>query len=59
MSSGKEKQFDGTKDKMKGKAKEAWGAATDDNSKRLEGQADQVKGDAKKKVGKVQDDLEN
>jgi uncharacterized protein YjbJ (UPF0337 family) len=58
MSSGKEKQADGTVDKMKGKAKEAWGAVTNDSSKRLEGQGDQIKGGAKQKVGKVQDDLE-
>jgi uncharacterized protein YjbJ (UPF0337 family) len=58
MSSGKEKQVEGSADKMKGKAKEAWGAVTDDNSKRLEGQGDQVKGSAKKKIGEIQDDLE-
>lgn len=58
MSSGKEKQADGTIDKMKGKAKEAWGAVTNDTGKRVEGQGDQMKGSAKKGVGKVQDDLE-
>jgi uncharacterized protein YjbJ (UPF0337 family) len=58
MSSGKEKQAEGTMDKAKGKAKEAWGAVTNDTSKRAEGQGDQMKGSAKKKVGEVQDDLE-
>jgi uncharacterized protein YjbJ (UPF0337 family) len=51
----KEQQAEGVKDKAKGKAKEAYGAAANDTEKRAEGQKDQVKGEAKKKVGKARD----
>ena len=52
----KGQQADGMKDKAKGKAKEAYGAATNDTSKRVEGQADQVKGEAKKKTGEAREE---
>lgn len=45
----------GTSDKLKGKAKESWGKATDDKSMEAEGKFDQAKGDVKH----AGDELEN
>jgi uncharacterized protein YjbJ (UPF0337 family) len=53
-SSGQDKG-EGTIDKAKGKAKEAAGAVTDDETKKSEGRSDQTKGTAKEKKGKVKD----
>ena len=53
----KEQQAEGMMDKAKGKAKEAAGAITDDNSKRAEGQLDQAKGEAKKETGEAREEL--
>ena len=53
----KEQQADGMLDKAKGRAKEAYGALTDDTSKRLEGQADQVKGEAKEETGQAREKI--
>jgi uncharacterized protein YjbJ (UPF0337 family) len=44
---------EGTADKIKGRAKEAWGAVTGDNKKKAEGQGDQLKGGAKETMGDV------
>ncbi|GAA2276955.1 CsbD family protein [Glycomyces scopariae] len=51
--------FDQAKDKaeqLKGRAKEKFGDATDNESLANEGRADQVKGKAKEKFHDVQDD---
>jgi uncharacterized protein YjbJ (UPF0337 family) len=45
-------------DKIKGRAKEAAGAATGDKATESEGRSDQTKGAAKEKKGKIKDLLE-
>jgi len=52
-------KVEGTKDKIKGAAKEAYGKVTDDASKKVEGKKDQLKGEAKSKVGEVKDAFKN
>lgn len=44
---------------MKGRAKEAAGAATDDDELRAEGQTDQTKGKVKQKVEDVADSIKS
>jgi uncharacterized protein YjbJ (UPF0337 family) len=44
---------EGALDKAKGKAKEATGAVTGDETKKSEGRSDQTKGTLKDKKGKV------
>ena len=56
-SSGQDKG-EGTIDKVKGRAKEAAGAVTDDKAKKSEGRSEQTKGTAKEKKGKVKDLLD-
>ena len=51
----KSQKTEGTVDKAKGRAKEAYGAVTNDSSKRAEGQKDQAKGEVKKKVGEARE----
>lgn len=51
----KEQKASGMKDKAKGRAKEAAGAATGSTKKRAEGVKDQVKGEAKKQAGKARE----
>lgn len=54
--------FDRAKNKMQdltGKAKEAAGDATNDNSTKLDGQSDQAKASAKDRVEDVKDQLDN
>jgi uncharacterized protein YjbJ (UPF0337 family) len=46
---------EGAVDKLKGRAKEAAGAATGDKAMKSEGRSDQTKGTAKEKKGKVKD----
>ena len=46
---------EGTLDKAKGKAKEAAGAVSGDETKKSEGRSDQTKGTVKEKKGKVKD----
>ena len=46
---------EGALDKAKGKAKEAAGAVTGDETKKSEGRSDQTKGTLKDKKGKVKD----
>jgi uncharacterized protein YjbJ (UPF0337 family) len=46
---------EGAVDKLKGRAKEAAGAATGDETMKSEGRSDQTKGTAKEKKGKVKD----
>ena len=46
---------EGALDKAKGKAKEATGAITGDETKKSEGRSDQTKGSVKDKKGKVKD----
>ena len=46
---------DGTTDDLKGRAKEAAGALTDDDSLKNEGKVDQAQGTVKDKVGDVAD----
>ena len=50
---------DGTMDKLKGRAKEAAGAATDDDELRSEGKVDQAKGGLKDKVDDVADSVKD
>ena len=50
-------RFDAAKDDVKGKAKESWGKATDDESTEAEGKLDQVKGDLKEGMADVKDKL--
>jgi uncharacterized protein YjbJ (UPF0337 family) len=53
-SSGQDKG-EGTMDKAKGRAKEAAGALTSDETKKSEGRADQNRGTAKEKKGRLKD----
>ena len=53
-SSGQDKG-EGAMDKVKGRAKEAAGAVTGDETKKSEGRSDQTKGAAKEKKGKLKD----
>ena len=46
---------EGAVDKLKGRAKEAAGAATGDEATKSEGRSDQTKGTAKEKKGKLKD----
>jgi uncharacterized protein YjbJ (UPF0337 family) len=46
---------EGALDKAKGKAKEAAGALTGDETKKAEGRSEQTKGTAKDKLGKAKD----
>jgi uncharacterized protein YjbJ (UPF0337 family) len=46
---------DGAIDKLKGRAKEAAGAATDNDKLRTEGRIDQGKGSIKEKIDQVAD----
>ena len=46
-------QGEGVAQNIGGRAKEAWGAITNDTSDRVEGQADQIVGKVKEKVGQV------
>ena len=52
---GLDDKIDNAAEKMGGKAKEATGAATNDESLRSEGQMDQVKADLKQAGEKVKD----
>ena len=49
-------QGEGMAQNVGGKAKEAWGALTNDTSDRVEGMADQVVGKAKQKIGEIRKD---
>lgn len=57
MDNPKKNKADGTADDMKGRAKEAAGAVTNDSSTRTEGRKDQLKGKAKKKIGEVKEKM--
>lgn len=50
-----EDRFDAVKDDVKGKAKEGYGKATDDEQKEAEGKFDQIKSDAKEGLADVKD----
>ena len=52
-----EQKGEGLMDEAKGKAKQAWGDLTDDNSTHAEGQVDEAKGKAKQKIGEVRENL--
>jgi uncharacterized protein YjbJ (UPF0337 family) len=52
---GRKEKGEGTLDKAKGKAKEAAGAVTGDETKKSEGRSEQTKGSAKDKIGKAKD----
>lgn len=54
---GFEEKFDAAKDKVSGKAKEAYGNLTDDDQKKAEGQGEQAKGDIKSRVEDLKDGL--
>lgn len=51
--------FDNKMDDVKGRAKEATGAATDDDELKNEGKADQVKASVKDKVDSVADSIKD
>ncbi len=50
-------QAEGKLDKAKGRAKEAGGALTGDDSKKAEGQWDQTKGKVKEKAGEAREKI--
>lgn len=56
-SDGTKKKLEGTWDKVKGEAKDAFGDAVDNERMQAEGKWDQVKGEAKKKYGAAKDKL--
>jgi uncharacterized protein YjbJ (UPF0337 family) len=49
-------QGEGIAQNVGGRAKEAWGAVTNDTSDRVEGQVDQLVGKAKEKIGEFRRD---
>jgi uncharacterized protein YjbJ (UPF0337 family) len=51
----KGRKAEGTWDKVKGRAQEAWGAATGSEEDRLKGQGKQVKGETKKTTEEIKD----
>jgi uncharacterized protein YjbJ (UPF0337 family) len=53
--SSRQDKGEGALDKAKGKAKEAAGAVTGDETQKSEGRSDQTKGTLKDKKGKVKD----
>ncbi len=53
--SSKQDRGEGAMDKLKGRAKEATGAATGDEAAKTEGRSDQRRGTAKEKKGKLKD----
>ena len=48
-------RMEGGIDQAKGKAKQAWGDATDDEQTQAEGMVDQAKGQAKQTLGDLKD----
>ena len=54
-SNSREDKNEGTRDRAKGRMKEAGGAITGDKSKKREGRSDQRKGRAKEKKGDLKD----
>lgn len=52
-------KIDNKTDKLKGKAKESVGEATDDKDLKAEGKGDQTKGDIKEAGEKVKDAFKN
>jgi uncharacterized protein YjbJ (UPF0337 family) len=55
MSDSKSDKAEGAFDKIKGKAKEAFGDVTGDDSKKAEGEGDQTKGELKQTKGDAKD----
>jgi uncharacterized protein YjbJ (UPF0337 family) len=51
--------MDGTADDLKGRAKEAAGAVTDDDDMKREGKTDQAAGKAKNVMGDIKDKAED
>jgi uncharacterized protein YjbJ (UPF0337 family) len=51
--------MDGKVDELKGRAKEAAGAVTDNEKLRAEGRADQAKGKVKQSIDKAADKVKN
>jgi uncharacterized protein YjbJ (UPF0337 family) len=51
--------MDGTADDLKGRAKEAAGAVTDDDDLKREGKTDQAAGKTKDAIGDLKDKAEN
>lgn len=49
---------EGKADKLKGKAKDAWGGLTGDTSKQVEGKFDQLKGNVKDRLGQAERDAD-
>jgi uncharacterized protein YjbJ (UPF0337 family) len=58
MKSSRQDKGEGTKDMLKGLAKEATGTLRGDDAKRARGLSDQRKGAVKKKKGELKDRLE-
>jgi uncharacterized protein YjbJ (UPF0337 family) len=57
MADPKEQKGKGKWDKIKGRAQEAWGAATGSEEDRLKGQGKQVKGEARDTAGDIREKL--
>jgi uncharacterized protein YjbJ (UPF0337 family) len=51
-------QFEGKRDQMRGRVKEAWGALSDDDLDRTEGKWDQLVGTIKERNGESMDAIE-
>lgn len=52
-------RVEGKVDELKGRGKEAWGDATNDDQKRGEGQFDQLKGNAKQGIADAKDKVDD
>lgn len=55
---GIENQVEGKIDRLKGRAKDAWGSATGDKSLEAEGKLDRIKGRVQDEFGEAQVDLD-
>jgi len=58
MPTGKEHEVEGKLEKIKGAAKEGFGALTGDRSTEIEGKAERVKGNVREAYGKLKGDVE-
>ncbi len=58
MAMGDDDKMEGGIDKLKGKAKKAWGELTDDKEKKAEGQSDKLKGGMKDIKGDIKGALD-
>jgi uncharacterized protein YjbJ (UPF0337 family) len=57
--SGDRDRMEGTVEEVKGRAKQAWGAMTDDERMKAEGMVDETKGRAQQMLGDIKDKVDD